>query len=391
MKSKIFSSIKNKKINVFLTFLLVSFGILMLTKLSRSYTNTIAFHINHLNVPEEYVIYSSNEKLNISLKTQGFSLLKFYVSKPVIDIDFESNIIKNDSNFIWNSTMGYSKIIAQFDKDIEVININPDTLRFKYDINAIKEVPIKVNSKLNFSLGYDLIDTFVIQPDSIRIIGPERMISEITFVETDTIIMNDVSNDLNVKTPLQFPINSNELKFSISHTNVKASKSLANAKCQCHLRKNHTPTGGFYEHRILSTTRWHKFDYSPRSGRLVSVLGRTQVGIHWALHSLLLPTHVRNYWWVSPLLFSQDIQDLTPIPICARFSRHHRTPKGPFVVGCGSSPPPHPFRPTFRSPLSCCARLLPKPHRLGSKPVLQSHRYEYGEGFEQVSRIKMAR
>ena len=223
MKSKIISSIKNRKINVFLTFLLVSFGILMLTKLSRSYTNTIAFHINHLNVPEEYVIYSSNDKLNISLKTQGFSLLKFYVSKPVIDIDFESNIIKNDSNFIWNSTMGYSKIIAQFDKDIEVININPDTLRFKYDSNAIKVVPIKVNSKLNFSLGYDLIDAFVLQPDSIRIIGPERMISDITFVETDTIIMNDVSNDLNVKTPLKFPTNSNELKFSISHTNVKAS------------------------------------------------------------------------------------------------------------------------------------------------------------------------
>ncbi|PNQ72677.1 hypothetical protein C1T31_11075 [Hanstruepera neustonica] len=222
LKSKIISSIKNKKINIFIIFLSISFGILLLTKLSRSYTNTIAFHINKLNVPEEYVLFDNDRVLNVSLKTQGFNLLKYYVGTPVIDIDFSKNIVKNDSCYIWNSSVGYSDIIAQFDKNVEVTNINPDTLKFKYDINATKKVPIIVNHKLNFSLGYDLIESFKLQPDSIRIIGPEMLISEISSIQTDTILLKDIKKDIQVKISLKLPESKEELKFSNTHTNVTA-------------------------------------------------------------------------------------------------------------------------------------------------------------------------
>lgn len=222
LKSKIMSSIKNKRINIFILFLMISFGILLLTKLSKSYTNTIAFRINQINVPEEYVLFDNERKLNISLKTQGFDLLKYYIGKPSINIDFSQNIVKNDSCYVWNSSTGYSNIISQFDKDIEVININPDTLKFKYDINSIKTVPIVVNSKLNFSLGYDLIDSFKLEPDSIRIIGPETLISEIKNIQTDTIALKDVNKDIHITIPLKLPTPIGELKFSGNQTLVTA-------------------------------------------------------------------------------------------------------------------------------------------------------------------------
>ncbi len=222
IKSKIVGSIKSKKINIFLLFFGVSFGVLILTKLSRSYTNTITFHINKINVPEEYVLFDDNDALKVSLKAQGFNMLRYYIKKPVIDIDFSENIANNDSSYVWNSSTGYSNIIAQFDKDVEVVNINPDTLKFKYGINAIKKVPIVVNAKINFSLGYDLVESFKLKPDSIKIIGPESLLSEIESIHTDTISIQNISKDIKVKTNLNLPKKSNALIFSANQTIVSA-------------------------------------------------------------------------------------------------------------------------------------------------------------------------
>ena len=88
IKSQILASIKNKRINVFLLFLLSSFVILLFTKLSKEYTNTIAFEIEKINVPQEYVILNDSVKLNITLKTHGFRWLTYYMSQPKIKVDF---------------------------------------------------------------------------------------------------------------------------------------------------------------------------------------------------------------------------------------------------------------------------------------------------------------
>ena len=224
IKSKILSSIKNKRINVFLLFLMISFGILLLTKLSKSYTNTVKFNIHQIGVPEEEVVFNNNEKqLNISIKTQGFSLLKYYINKPLINIDFDKNISKTDSFYVWNSTSGYSNIIAQFDKNIEIININPDTLKFRYDINTVKKVPIILNSNIKYSQGYDLINSFEIIPDSIKLIGPETLIEQINEVQSDTLFLESINSDINTNLSLLLPNESSELKYSHKEISVLAS------------------------------------------------------------------------------------------------------------------------------------------------------------------------
>lgn len=224
IKSKLLSSIKNKRINVFILFLMISFGILLLTKLSKSYTNTIGFEINKINVPEEHVVFNSEGKqLNVSIKTQGFNLLKYYFKKPLINIYFDENITKTDSFYVWNSSLAYSNIIAQFDKDVEVLNINPDTLTFRYDVNSIKKVPIVLNTQLKFSQGYDLLEQFKVEPDSIKIIGPETLVEKINSIQTDTLILTDISKDVISNLSLQLPKESNELKFSDKQILVTAS------------------------------------------------------------------------------------------------------------------------------------------------------------------------
>ena len=79
IKSDIKTSIKTKKINVFFLFLFFAFVLLIFSKLSKEYTNTIVFNIEKINVPpENVVLHDSNAVLKITLKAHGFNWLKYF-------------------------------------------------------------------------------------------------------------------------------------------------------------------------------------------------------------------------------------------------------------------------------------------------------------------------
>jgi hypothetical protein len=222
IKSKILTSIQSKKINIFLLFLVLSFVVLMVLKLSTTYTNTISFKIHKTNVPESFLVLNdSTHTLKITLRTSGFNLLKYYFKKPNIDINFNENIEQSDDYYIWNKHQGFSDLNLQFSKDIEIISVIPDTLKFRFDINAVKKVPVKLNSKLAFSIGFDLLDSIKIVPDSIKVIGPEVLVSEISFIETDTFRLKDIKSNIDTPVLLNLPKDGN-LSFSENTVRIKA-------------------------------------------------------------------------------------------------------------------------------------------------------------------------
>jgi hypothetical protein len=222
IKSKILTSIQSKKINIFLLFLVLSFVVLMVLKLSTTYTNTISFKIHKTNVPESFLVLNdSTHTLKITLRTSGFNLLKYYFKKPNIDINFNENIEQSDDYYIWNKHQGFSDLNLQFSKDIEIISVIPDTLKFRFDINAVKKVPVKLNSKLAFSIGFDLLDSIKIVPDSIKVIGPEVLVSEISFIETDTFRLKDIKSNIDTPVLLNLPKDGN-LSFSENMVKIKA-------------------------------------------------------------------------------------------------------------------------------------------------------------------------
>ena len=115
IKSNIITGIKNRKINVFFIFLLMSFLILIFSKLSKDYVNTVGFTVKRVNVPNEYVILNdSNATINITLKTIGFNWLKYYFSNPEITVDFKRDVTKKDSVYILNN----SKLLSNKKKGI---------------------------------------------------------------------------------------------------------------------------------------------------------------------------------------------------------------------------------------------------------------------------------
>lgn len=223
LKSNILKSIKNKRINVFFLFLLMAFIILIFSKLSKEYTNTVVFNIKKVNVPIEYVILNdTSTKLEITLKTIGFNWLKFYFFNPEIKVDFKKDVVKKESYYVLNKSKIFVNKEEEFGSQIDLLNVSPDELYFRYDVNAIKKIPVIANADINFSQGFDTFKPFQIVPDSIQLIGPKELVKDINSIQTKNIVLENVKSDLSETIQLELPQNNADLIFSNEEVRLEA-------------------------------------------------------------------------------------------------------------------------------------------------------------------------
>ncbi|MFS4481521.1 CdaR family protein [Hyunsoonleella sp. 2307UL5-6] len=215
LKSELVTSIKNKRLNVFLLFLFSAFIILIFTKLSKDYTSTLNFAIKKVNVPRDKVILNdSSHKLQVTLKTHGFKWLKYYFTEPDISIDFSNEVYKKQNTYVYTKSVSYLNEKKPFRSEVKLLNINPDTLVFRYDTNLVKKVAVNIETDISFFPGFDIVDDYKITPDSVTIIGPEELVNAINVVNTEKIILTEIKSNISIKAKLNLPKNTADLKFS---------------------------------------------------------------------------------------------------------------------------------------------------------------------------------
>ncbi|MBT8266496.1 MAG: YbbR-like domain-containing protein [Bacteroidia bacterium] len=219
-KQRGISLLRKRKINIFFLFFLLALIFSILTKLSTDYTQTISFTVEASHIPEDKVIIKDSiQKLNITLTTYGFKLIRYQLSEPSIEINID-RLDKDDHYFIWTEHKEFANIVAQFDANVKIDNINPDTLKLRYDTNAVKKIPVILNSKIKFSPGYDLLNSFAITPDSVKVIGPKIVIDAISEVQTDTLEQIEVNKDISTSVALQISGN-DQITYSQNKVKVE--------------------------------------------------------------------------------------------------------------------------------------------------------------------------
>lgn len=215
LRNKILTSIKSGKFNVFLLFFLISAMVLVFSKLSKIQTKTFTFQIDNNNLPQELVLLNKEDlKLNITLKAEGYKLIDYYFKKPKMVFDFKTLNKLNDSTYIWDRNSGFPELNNELKRGEEILSITPDTLRFLFDINAVAKIPVQLKSRVGFTQGFDMINSFKISPDTITIVGPKSVISEWQYVATDTLVLNEVNKNISKKVNLNIPKEYGQVKIS---------------------------------------------------------------------------------------------------------------------------------------------------------------------------------
>ncbi len=223
LRLNIINGVRNRKINVFFLFLLMSFLILIFSKLSKQYTSSRVFTIHKINVPNEFVILNdSTAKFNIVFKTYGFNWLKYYFSNPEITVDFKKDVVKTDSLFVFNKSKIFLNKETEFGNQVELLEVSPDILYFKFDVNLIKKVPIVVKANISYTPGYDSFDSYKVFPDSIQVVGPNVNVEKINSIQTEKVVLENIKSDIDKTVKLKLPKNNKDLIFSSDEVKLTA-------------------------------------------------------------------------------------------------------------------------------------------------------------------------
>lgn len=221
LKTKLYKAIKSKKLNVFAFFLLLSFLFLVITKLSKSYTETIRFHVTYKNVPEQYSISPKRDSIiNVKVNAYGFNLLWHNFFRHALTVDFDHEVKMNGTKYIWDTSNGLSKINAQLGSSLDVLSIQPDSLVFPFEIMTVKTVPVKLVSDITYASGYDILDSLKIKPDSVKVIGPKNLVEKISKIKTQELKLKDVTDSFDTQVELELDKPSKSIKLSKTEVRV---------------------------------------------------------------------------------------------------------------------------------------------------------------------------
>ena len=127
--------------------------------------------------------------------------------------------IKN--SFVLDKTNIRANAEAQFGAGADLLNISPDKLVFNYDVNLVKKVPVILNSNIKFASGFDMENSFKMKPDSVIVIGPHSVVSNVKTIDTENLILEEVKSDISKDINLKLPT-SKDLKFSVKKIHISA-------------------------------------------------------------------------------------------------------------------------------------------------------------------------
>jgi hypothetical protein len=186
---------KNKKLLIYLFFLFISIVLWYLNALSKDYTTTILFPVSYSNFPKGKALISNlPEKLDFKIKGLGFSILKYKltsfsrsISLPIDN--FRLDVDRKDNQYTYYLLTRYIRewMSNQFGSDIQLIEIKPDTLIFKFTDVVEKKVMVKPFLNLRFEKQFIQTGNAIMKPDSVVVSGPKNMVDTLKFLYTQEI------------------------------------------------------------------------------------------------------------------------------------------------------------------------------------------------------------
>ncbi len=195
---------------VFLVCLLLATLFWILIKLSADYSVTYPLKVKYEHVPNNKLLASSEDSVvNVSFKSDGYNLLDLLITGklkylPVNLSDLKMEKIKPNSYAIFTQGLKEPLATRLNVNESEIIFSTPD-LQLNMEDLASKKVSITPVLNLQFKSQYGLYAEKVV-PDKVTIWGSQKQIDTISSIQTQSIDLNDLDKDQEVKAGLQNPL-----------------------------------------------------------------------------------------------------------------------------------------------------------------------------------------
>lgn len=202
---KVFNLKKDNRPVIFLLCVIVSTILWLVSVLGKSYEVEVSIPIRYTNLPKEKVLINEPpHKVNVMLKSFGFTLLRHKIQLTINPINFNvkqftlnmmDDVDRND--FTLNLNQYLPQISKQVSSEITLLKISPEKINFKFDQIVSVKKKVKHNFQLEFDTHYFLSDSISFSPDSIIISGPKSIVDSICCVETKQMTFKKINATVN--------------------------------------------------------------------------------------------------------------------------------------------------------------------------------------------------
>lgn len=214
--------IKNKKISKsFISFLAVSILIWLLITLSKEYTTLLTFPVSYRNIPQDKLLQKEPiTEIDIVAKTSGFNILNSKFSDKNIVLNAGHLTKKSLNRYYFLTKNQLNTIQKQLHSSIQLQEIVIDTIYLEIGNLLSKKVPLNPNLEIRYHIGYDVLKSVTMKPDSVLISGSEAQIEKIKILNLEVLKLEDVKADFSKKVKIILPKNSSNIKVYSEYTRI---------------------------------------------------------------------------------------------------------------------------------------------------------------------------
>lgn len=186
-----------ERIIVFIVALILALCLWLMVNLSLVYNLNVDLPVRVGTVPaEKALVEDLPEQATVSVTGEGWKLINLYNNPPSINIDVSDTEV-NLFDQIQQQMNAFSGISIQ--------KVQPLILTVELEDRASKKVPVRPRINVDFRQQYDFVGDPVLQPDSVTINGAASLIEDIDEWPTDSVQLNDVSENLSRVVSLESP------------------------------------------------------------------------------------------------------------------------------------------------------------------------------------------
>ncbi|TPN82116.1 CdaR family protein [Aquimarina algicola] len=217
-------SLKRNNVKTFLFFLVFTSFLWIFIQFSKNYTQEVDITIKYINIPKDKIINSnSDHTIRMTLNGNGFRLMSHKWSSPTLELNAEDAVLKKQEKYFFYLDKESSVLKSKLDFKGKVLALQKDTLQLLLDQNSQKKIPVKVNQKIAYAIGYGSDKGVKISPDSVTVKGPSQIIDTIQYVYTEDLNLENLNIDhiskLKIKSenlPGTITIQPKQIKASVS-------------------------------------------------------------------------------------------------------------------------------------------------------------------------------
>lgn len=186
---------ERRRASAFLTCLVLAALAWVFTTLSNSYSFTVKEVLTFKNAPQKRAFHSLQpDTISTTMQGTGWEMLFSKMNYENKKITIDLHTLENKDYIVLSSQLKEINDRKEFDNQITAFN--PDTLYFDFSNRAVKRVPVRLVSKINYQQQFAQSNDVVIKPSYVTLSGPGSVIDNIKSWDTDSLTADSVDETL---------------------------------------------------------------------------------------------------------------------------------------------------------------------------------------------------